>query len=94
MANQAPAQAAGQSVRRTLVPTTQCFVDAGFRSRSAGYEAIAAGLLPQPVHVGRASVMPSDEVAQVIDARVAGRSNDEIRLLVQQLHQARREVSK
>lgn len=48
------------------------------------------GLFPMPVKVGvRAIAFPEDEVAAVNAARIAGKSDDDIRQLVKQLHERR-----
>jgi prophage regulatory protein len=63
-------------------------------SRSTLYEQIAQGLWPRPVRVGlRAVGWPAGEVAQLIGARIAGGSNDEIRQLVSSLTAARKDAS-
>jgi predicted DNA-binding transcriptional regulator AlpA len=52
---------------------------------SAGYQAIADGLFVPPVKLGTKSVFPSHEVAAMLEARLRGASNDELRALVQGL---------
>lgn len=60
-------------------------------SRSTTYVHIAQGLWPKPVSLGaRAVGFPADECEAVIAARIAGKSNDEIRELVAKLHAARK----
>jgi prophage regulatory protein len=62
------------------------------RSKTAHYDDIASGLFPRGVAVGPRSVAwPAREVEAVNAARIAGRSNDEIRALVRQLEAARAE---
>jgi prophage regulatory protein len=78
-----------QGTRRALVHIASAFAQLGVKSRSTGYEFIADGLIPRPVHVGRRAVLPSDEIDAVIDARVAGLSDDEIRRVVERLHAKR-----
>ena len=64
------------------------------RSRSAHYLDIQQGLFTQPVHIGlRAVGWPSSEVAAINAARIAGKSNDEIRALVTKLEAARKSVA-
>ena len=54
------------------------------------YLRIQQGLWPRPVSLGdRAVGWPSNEVDAIVAARIAGRSNDEIRALVKRLHRAR-----
>jgi prophage regulatory protein len=59
-------------------------------SRSAYYAMTAAGLLPPLVKISsRASAVPAHELEQVNAARIAGRTDDEIRALVRRLHASR-----
>lgn len=59
-------------------------------SRSGVYAYIADGLLPKPVKIGeRATAWPSDELDSIVRARIAGKSEDEIRQLVATLHDQR-----
>jgi prophage regulatory protein len=61
----------------------------GFK-RSAIYERIAGGLFVRPIKLGaRAVGWPSHEVAAIVGALVAGKSNDEIRAIVTRLEAAR-----
>lgn len=63
----------------------------GAKSRSFIYDRIAEGTLPRPVQVGdRALRFPAAEVDEIIKARIAGRSKDEIQALVEALHAKRR----
>ena len=58
--------------------------------RTAIYDRINQGLFPAPVKLGpRASVWPAHEVAACNEAVVKGKSPEEIRALVQQLHAQR-----
>ena len=60
-------------------------------SRSSLYARISQGLWPKPVGLGgRAVGWPSNEVAAIIAARIAGKSNEEVRQLVKGLEAARR----
>ena len=62
-------------------------------SRSTIYQRIADGLFPKPVSLGaRAVGWPSDEVAALNSARIAGKSDADIRLLVQQLEAKRKNL--
>lgn len=61
------------------------------RSRSAHYQDIQEGLFTRPVSIGlRAVGWPSCEVAALNAARIAGKSNEEIRALVVKLETARK----
>jgi prophage regulatory protein len=59
-------------------------------SRSYIYQLINEGLWPKSVRLGaRAVGWPEREVSAVCEARIAGQSNEEIRRLIEQLHQNR-----
>ena len=61
------------------------------RSRSAHYLDIQQGLFTQPVQIGsRAVGWPSSEVAAINAARIAGKTDGEIRALVTKLEAARK----
>lgn len=63
------------------------------RSRSAHYLDIQQGLFTLPVAIGaRAVGWPADELAALNAARIAGKSDSEIRALVAKLQAARKEV--
>lgn len=53
------------------------------------YKLIADGLFPPPIKIGRKSVWPSNETQAIVRARIAGKSDDEIRALVCDLVSAR-----
>jgi prophage regulatory protein len=56
------------------------------KSRSGHYADIKHGLFTPPVKIGpRAAGWPDNEVAALLAATVAGKSQDEIRALVRQL---------
>jgi prophage regulatory protein len=60
-------------------------------SRSTIYLYVGKGLFPRPVRLGpRAVGWPSAEVAALNAARIAGKSDADIRLLVSTLEAARR----
>ena len=60
-------------------------------SRSTIYLRIAHGLWPKPVSLGgRAVGWPANEVAAVNAARIAGKTDEEIRALVVKLEAARK----
>ena len=64
--------------------------ETGNRSHASIYGAIHAGLFTMPVQIGQRSVgWPSDEVLAINQARIAGKSDADIRALVNQLHAAR-----
>ena len=64
------------------------------RSRSSHYLDIKQGLFTHPVQIGlRAVGWPSSEVAAINAARIAGKSNEEIRELVAKLEAARKASS-
>lgn len=61
------------------------------RSRSAHYLDIQEGLFTRPVSIGaRAVGWPSDEVAALNAARIAGKTEEQIRALVAELEAARK----
>lgn len=69
-------------------------VETGFRSQSSIYENVRKGLFTNPVPIGaRAVGWPAEEVAAINAARIAGRSDDEIRALVTRLHAKRVELA-
>lgn len=60
-------------------------------SRSTLYLRISQGLWTKPVNLGARSIgWPANEVDALIAARIAGKSEDEIRALVKQLEAARK----
>lgn len=74
---------------RTLLRKPSAFGAMGF-ANSTGYLKIQQGLFLQPVRCGSSSVWPSDEIAKIQAAYVAGKSEAEIRALVSDLHAARK----
>jgi len=65
----------------------------GHRSDASIYNAIRSGLFPPGVQIGqRAKGWPDYEVRAINIARVAGKSDDEIRELVKLLHSKRIEL--
>lgn len=63
-------------------------------SRSTIYLRISQGLWTKPVCLGaRAVGWPSNEVVAINSARIASRSDDEIRILVLQLEENRKSVA-
>lgn len=64
------------------------------RSRSAHYLDIQQGLFTHPVQIGlRAVGWPATEVATINAARIAGKSEAEIRELVAKLQDSRKSAS-
>ena len=64
--------------------------ETGHRSHASIYNAIRAGLFTKAVHIGQRSVgWPSQEVHAINAARIAGRSEIEIKALVSSLHEKR-----
>lgn len=55
-------------------------------SRTTHYQQIAQGLMTLPVKTGaRAVGWPADEIEAINAARIAGKTDDEIRVLVREL---------
>lgn len=68
--------------------------ETGHRSDASIYNAIRAGLFPAGVSIGqRAKGWPLEEVFAINAARIAGKSDKEIRELVQLLHTKRAELT-
>lgn len=66
----------------------------GHRSDASIYNAIRAGLFTAGVAIGqRAKGWPDYEVDSLISARIAGKSDTEIRELVKRLHANRAELA-
>ena len=64
--------------------------ETGHSSHASIYTAIHSGLFTMPVQIGQRSVgWPDTEVHAINAARIAGKSNTDIRALVDQLHAAR-----
>jgi len=64
--------------------------ETGHRSHASIYNAIKAGTFTKPVQIGQRSVgWPSSEVFAINAARIAGKSEAEIRELVDRLHAMR-----
>jgi prophage regulatory protein len=63
-------------------------------SRSTIYLRIAQGLLTKPVSLGGRSVgWPESEISTLLAARIAGKSDEEIRVLVKKLEASRKSVA-
>lgn len=68
--------------------------ETGHRSHASIYTAIKAGLFTTGVAIGQRSVgWPSEEVAAINTARIAGKSETEIKELVNRLHAKRTELA-
>lgn len=81
----------GHNVISLLKISTLCEISG--RSRSGTYEDIASGLMTKPVKLGTSSVWPAHEVDAINRARIAGSSDDEIRLLVKSLEKSRKAMA-
>jgi len=63
------------------------------KTRSPWYKDISLGVMTRPVKIGiRAVGWPADEVRAINAARISGKSIEQIRKLVDQLHDARKAV--
>ena len=68
--------------------------ETGHCSHASIYNAIKAGLFTTGVAIGqRSRGWPSDEVQAINAARIAGKSDDEIRELVKRLHAKRAQLA-
>lgn len=64
--------------------------ETGHRSHASIYNAIRDGLFTKPVRIGQRAVgWPDQEVRAICAARIAGKSEREIRELVARLHTKR-----
>jgi prophage regulatory protein len=64
----------------------QARAELGYRSDTSIQNAIKAGLITRPVLIGsRAVGWPADEIEAINAARIAGKTDDEIRALVEYL---------
>ena len=67
--------------------------ETGHRSHASIYNAVRDGLFTKQVRIGQRAVgWPSDEVHAIIAARIAGKSDDDIRAVVVKLHHNRTEL--
>ena len=77
-------------MRNTILRIKAVKVESGY-PRSTLYLKISQGLWTKPVHLGERSVgWPAQEIDTLNAARIAGKTNDEIRILVQRLEAARK----
>jgi prophage regulatory protein len=68
--------------------------ETGHRSHASIYNAIRVGLFTKPVPIGQRSVgWPLEEILAINAARIAGKTETEIRALVQRLHAKRIELA-
>ncbi len=67
-----------------------CKAETGDRSNTSIYNRIRDGLWTKPVAIGQcAKAWPDYEVKAIVRARIAGQTDDEIRELVNRLHEKR-----
>lgn len=67
--------------------------ETGYRSHASIYSAIKAGLFTKSVQISERSVgWPDDEVKAINAARIAGKSDADIKALVIRLHAKRTEL--
>ena len=67
--------------------------ETGHKSHASIYTAIRAGLFTKPVSIGeRSAGWPDYEIAAINQARIAGKSEADIRDLVNRLHAKRIEL--
>ncbi len=77
----------------TILRLPSVKAEMGHRSDASIYNAIRAGMFPVGVQIGqRAKGWPDYEVKAINSARIAGKSDDEIRNLVKLLHSKRMEL--
>lgn len=80
----------GQGLISTILRLPAVKAETGY-SRSTIYLRVSQRLLPRPVRLGLRSVgWPYQEIAAINSARIAGKTDDEIRDLVATLETARR----
>lgn len=88
--NCTPTPLALSNAPRTLLRLPSVTAASGDK-KSTFYLKISRGLWTKPVRLdARAVGWPADEVATLIDARIAGKSDEEIRELVKLLESARK----
>jgi prophage regulatory protein len=62
----------------------------GHRSSATIYGAIREGLFVRPIRIGaRAVGFPDYEISAIVNARIAGKSKEQIKALVDKLHSER-----
>lgn len=76
----------------TIWRLKQALAESG-KTRSPWYQDIQRGLMTAPVKLGRrAAGWPQSEVQAINQARIAGKTEQQIRELVVRLHEARKVV--
>jgi len=84
-------QTSGSTPSTTILRLPAVKAETGY-SRSTIYLRVSQGLWPRPVSLGARSVgWPASEVAAINAARIAGKTNSEIRDLVVRLEVARKQ---
>ena len=79
-----------QGLSMSILRMQSVKAETGNRSHASIYSAIHAGLFTMPVQIGQRSVgWPDHEVEAINQARIAGKSDADIRALVDRLHAAR-----
>lgn len=79
-------------MKRTILRMPAVKIESGL-SRSTIYLRVSQGLWTKPVSLGyRAVGWPSDEVEALNAARIAGKTDDEIRALVATMEAARKDA--
>ena len=74
----------------SILRMSEVKAETGHRSHATVYTSVHSGLFTEPVQIGERSVgWPDHEVTAINNARIAGSTDDEIRQLVDQLHQQR-----
>ncbi len=78
----------------SILRMSEVKAETGHRSHASIYSAIKAGLFTTGVAIGqRSRGWPSDEVKAINAARIAGKSQAELRELVNRLHAKRTELA-
>lgn len=78
----------------SILRMSEVKAETGHRSHASIYAAIKSGLFTSGVAIGqRSRGWPSNEVKAINAARIAGKTDDEIRELVQSLHAKRIELA-
>lgn len=76
-----------------IIRLPQVKAETGYRSHASIYNAIKAGTFTKPVAIGQRSVgWPAEEVRVINMARIAGKTEGDIRALVERLHAKRAQL--
>lgn len=79
-----------KGIKMSILRMPDVKAETGHRSHASIYNAIRNGLFTRPVQIGLRSVgWPDEEVKKINAARIAGKSDVEIREIVSQLHKQR-----